>query len=180
MTKFGCLYSALNSLWVEQDSQGLIHLRPENKMDTVFLQALYRTTRTKELSVLPWSEEQKLAFLNMQFDMQRQDYRLRYPDAEFLMIQNVNPIGRIYLHTVAQEVLVIDIALLPEYRSLGIGSQLIKNIQKYVATQGKSIRLHVATHNFRAQLFYYRLGFRFHAEQEFYLQLVWQSQCNED
>ena len=47
--------------------------------DEPFLRTLYASTRERELSIVPWPEEQKAAFLTMQFDAQHSYYRTHYP-----------------------------------------------------------------------------------------------------
>jgi len=45
-------------------------LRPAGPEDIAFLFRVYASTRTEELAPVPWSDEQKRAFLAMQFDLQ--------------------------------------------------------------------------------------------------------------
>ena len=51
-------------------------LRPETEDDVPFLLRLYSTTREEELaSVSGWTAEEKVKFLEMQFQAQRKHYR---------------------------------------------------------------------------------------------------------
>jgi hypothetical protein len=43
--------------------------------DLPFLARLYASTRTEELAAVPWSAEQKAAFLDMQFRAQHAHYQ---------------------------------------------------------------------------------------------------------
>ena len=54
--------------------------------DDEFLLRVYSTTRTEEMATVPWSEEQKQAFLEMQFNAQRQSYLEQFPEAEHHVI----------------------------------------------------------------------------------------------
>jgi hypothetical protein len=55
-------------------------IRPE---DEPFLRRVYAGTREEELAVVPWSIDQKDAFLRMQFDAQHRYYQDQFPDASF-------------------------------------------------------------------------------------------------
>ena len=108
---------------------GRIELRPATDDDRPFLLAVYAGTRTEELALVPWSDEQKDAFLGMQFDAQDSWYRQIYPDGQFLVVVlDGNPVGRLYLARGEAEIRIVDIALLPEHRSQGIGSRLLEDI----------------------------------------------------
>lgn len=136
-----------------------ITLRPETAKDEAFLRQLYASSRAEEMAPLPWPEAQKSAFLNMQFDLQHAHYRRHYPDAEFLLIlREENPVGRYYLHRGEAAFLLIDIALLPNFRGLGIGGGLLRKLLAEAGAAGKPVRLHVEPAS-RAERLYLRLGF---------------------
>ena len=61
-------------------------LRPATADDEPFLEKVYAGTRAAELAAVPWTEEEKAAFLQMQFAAQAQYYREHYPDASFDVI----------------------------------------------------------------------------------------------
>ena len=50
-------------------------LRPIHDGDLPFLERLYASTRTEELARVPWSVEQKAAFLHQQFTAQHAHYQ---------------------------------------------------------------------------------------------------------
>jgi hypothetical protein len=52
-----------------------IALRLEEEVDREFMAHLYVSTRTEELAPVPWPEEAKQAFLQAQFELQRDHYR---------------------------------------------------------------------------------------------------------
>src|SRR5258708_3770186 len=92
--------------------------------DTDFLRRVYASTRAAELAMTPWSDEQKEAFCRMQFDAQRSHYAQYYPAASHDIIQRDGvPAGRLYVDRGESEILIVDIALLPEYRGAGIGTR---------------------------------------------------------
>ena len=84
----------------------------------------------EELAVTDWDDTQKAAFLQMQFDAQHRYYMENYRDARFQVIEwDRAPVGRLYLVRWPDEIRIIDIALLPEYRGQGLGTHLLRNIQ---------------------------------------------------
>ena len=66
--------------------------------------------------------------------------------------------GRLYLDTAPDETRVLDIALLPEYRGRGVGTQLIGEVAATARGRGACVTLHVERTN-RALAWYQRLGF---------------------
>ena len=66
--------------------------------DEAFLLEVYASTRAAEMALVPWSDEQRTAFVRMQFQAQDSHYRQRYPDADFkLILVDNNPVGRIFV-----------------------------------------------------------------------------------
>lgn len=140
-------------------STGNLTLRQINPEDLPFLNHLYGTTRAYEMSLVDWSEEQKTAFLTMQFEAQHQHYQVYYPDADFDIIElDRRPIGRLYLERRVDEFRIVDIALLPKFRGKGIGSHFMNSIIEESAAQNLPVRIHVE-HDNPAMKLYLRLGF---------------------
>ncbi len=52
-----------------------VTLRPIQPADQEFLYQVYASTRTEELAVTDWNEEQKQSFLRMQFNAQHRHYQ---------------------------------------------------------------------------------------------------------
>ena len=57
-------------------------LRPFTPDDMEFLYQVYASSREEELSVVPWSDEEKEQFLRMQFHAQHTHYQEHFGDAE--------------------------------------------------------------------------------------------------
>lgn len=55
---------------------------------------------------------------------------------------------------------VVEIHLLPEYRSKGIGTDILRNLQKSADSQKRKIRIGCFKDNHRAKALYQRLNFR--------------------
>src|ERR1043166_4664454 len=127
--------------------------------DLPFLARLYASTRMQELAVTDWSDEQKAAFLQSQFDAQHAHYQKHYAGADFLLIeQAATSIGRLYLARWKTEHRIVDIAFLPEHRGRGLGTALLRDLLDEAAAAGKAVTIHVEKFN-PAQTLYRRLGF---------------------
>jgi len=137
-----------------------VTLRPVAPGDEGFLYRVYASTRQEELAPLPWSEAQKAAFLRMQFEAQHRHYHEHFPDAAFLVIvREGRPVGRLYVDRRREGIRIIDIALLPEQRGAGIGTNLLRGLLAEGDRLGKPVSLHVEHLNPAVRL-YERLGFR--------------------
>lgn len=138
-----------------------------------FLAALYRSTRESELARTAWSEEEKSDFIAMQFHAQHSHYQQHYPDAIWLIVkQSGQAIGRLYIEHWQKEHRIIDIALMPNARSQGIGGAILLDIMQHASTQQKSVSIHVEKEN-PAMSLYQRLGFRDIEDKGVYSLLRW-------
>ena len=163
----------------ENSSSMSIHLRAVAAGEENFLFSVYASTRADEMARVEWTAEQQEAFLRMQFRAQSQFYLENYVGAEFqVILLNDQPIGRLYIHRRDNEIRIMDIALLPEFRGQGIGSTLLQDILE----QGKNLNLPVTIHveQFNPALrLYQRLGFQPKEEKGVYLLMEW-SPTNEE
>ncbi len=133
--------------------------RPITEDDLPFLQRLYGTTREPELDWTPWSSEEKRAFIEMQFNAQHRHYQVHFGNACFdLILNDGEPVGRLYVDRRPDEIRIIDIALLPEFCGHGIGSRLMKQLIDEAGECGIPVRIHVEQINPALRL-YERLGF---------------------
>jgi ribosomal protein S18 acetylase RimI-like enzyme len=160
--------------WSRAAQAGLT-FRPASDVDLPFLSRLYASTRTEELAVTPWSQEQKAAFLKQQFEAQHEHYRRYFQDADFLVIERERAaIGRLYLLRGAREHSIVDIALLPEHRGRGLGAALLRDLLDEAAAAGKSVTVHVEKFN-PAMGLYRSLGFVAVGEEGAYDLMRWKS-----
>jgi ribosomal protein S18 acetylase RimI-like enzyme len=151
-------------------------LRSIHPEDQPFLYEVYASTRTEELAPLGWNSEQQAAFLTQQFNAQHQYYQASYASADFqIILVNGQPAGRLYVERGADELRLIDIALLPEYRNAGIGTGLIKNLLAEAQQAGKPVRIHVEKFNPALRL-YKRLGFSIIDDRGVYWFMEWKPQ----
>ncbi len=137
----------------------MVTLRPARPEDRELLLAVYASTRAEELAPVPWTPEQKSAFVKMQFDAQNADYSRNYVGADFSVIEvDGAPAGRLYVERRPAEVRLIDIALLPPFRGTGIGTRLLAELIADADARGVPLTLHVELFN-PARRLYERLGF---------------------
>lgn len=128
--------------------------------DMAFLVELYRTTRWDEVMQAPWDDKQRREFLQQQFQAQHSHYQTHYPKADYLLInQKKQTIGRVYLDRDKTSICLIDIALLPEYKNQGLGTQLLMELLTEAQNENKKIVLHVENFN-PAYFWYIKLGFK--------------------
>lgn len=146
-------------------------LRPYRASDHDFLFQLYCGTRMHEVAAFGWPEAQQQAFLRMQFTAQQRWYETMYSGADHQIIeQNGVAIGRILVWRRPNAVLLVDIALLPEFRGRGIGGDQIGKLIEQCKAQGLALRLQVQKGN-PARKLYERLGFTRTGEDQMYLQM---------
>src|SRR5947207_962373 len=152
-----------------------ITYRPKTHADRPFLSDLYASTRSEEMAMVPWTPEQKAEFLAMQFAAQWSHYEQYYPDADFLVVEaEGRPIGRIYIDRGPDEILLVDIALMPDQRGKGIGRQMMQELLDEAAAAGKNVVIHVERYNPALHL-YQRLGFEPVGESGVYYEMRWSS-----
>lgn len=148
-----------------------LNLRPIVDTDQAFLRALYASTRVQEMALLPWNQAEKATFLEQQFDAQHRHYQEHYREAEFsIVLQDSQPIGRLYLFRGPTIHNLMDLSLLPNWRGHGIGSHLLSLLVQEADTAGKSIRLYVEPDN-PARYLYERFGFAITGQHPIYLEM---------
>lgn len=138
-----------------------LSFRSITESDLPFLRKLYGTTRQEEMDLLHnWSREEKHDFLDQQFHAQHSFYQQSFPKAQFDLVSHRGiRIGRLYQEERIDEIRIIDIAIIPQYRNQGIGSKLIREIIDRAENINKCVRIHVE-HNNRALHLYLNLGFQ--------------------
>lgn len=139
----------------------VVELRSADRgSDAEFLLSVYASTRAEELAVVPWTAAERDAFLRMQFDAQDRAYREQRPAAAFdVILVDGAPAGRLYVDRSVDEIRIVDIALLPEHRGIGVGTLLIRRVLDEGIQTGRPVTIHVERAN-RARALYERLDFR--------------------
>jgi ribosomal protein S18 acetylase RimI-like enzyme len=150
-----------------------VALRPATPEDETFLFHLYASTRD-DLQLLDWDEQQKEALIRMQYDARRFQYEESYPEAEgSIIIYGEHAVGRLLVNESDREITLVDIALMPEHRNLGIGAGLIKQLLNRARNAKKPLRLQVLKSNPALRL-YERLGFSRTGDHSMYFEMTFE------
>jgi len=152
-----------------------VTLRPVTPEDDPFLFKVYRSTRAEEMALTGWLDIEQRAFLKMQFQLQRDSYKVQFPEAEHVIIlSGGQPAGRMMVdRTRDDELRGVDIAVLPEFRNSGIGSFLINGLLAEAAAAGVPFRIQVERVNHKALRLYERLGFALQGETDTHISMEW-------
>ena len=151
-----------------------VALRPVRRSDEPFLLRVYAGTRAEELAPVPWSPEQKAAFVAQQFAAQTAHYAQHYAgmSADVILVDD-EPAGRLLVARWTDEIRIVDISILPEVRGRGAGTVVLRQLLEEAAAAGKRLSVHVEREN-RAVGLYERLGFRPVGEHTVvYLRMEW-------
>lgn len=141
--------------------------------DMAFLADLYRSTRWDEVSQAPWSDQQRIDFLNQQFNAQHTHYQTHYPHSEKLIIkQDETSIGRIYIDRDHTSICLIDVALLTKHRGQGLGTKLLKELLHEAQSTDKKVVIHVENFN-PAYHWYLKHGFEQMEDKGVYQYMEW-------
>src|SRR5437899_9688391 len=136
-----------------------ITLRNASDNDAAFLLEVYGSTRADELALVPWSNEQKEAFLRFQFDAQHASYHERFPEASYnIILQDHEPIGRLYVLREDEAIRILDVTVLPRFRNAGVGTSLIRELLIEGAQTRRPVSIWIEHFNPSLHLFE-RLGF---------------------
>lgn len=153
----------------ESHGSATITLRPVGPEDHEFLLAVYATTRDDEMALVPWTDEQREAFVRWQFDAQQEHYAKHYPDGKHdIIVSDGRQVGRLFVARLDHEIRIVDITVLPAERNAGIGSYLLKQLLDEADRTGKITRIYVENFNPSLALFK-KLGFSPTEEDAVYL-----------
>ena len=72
----------MKSAEVNSQPTSSVTLRPVGPADEAFLLSVYASTRADEVALVPWTDEQRQAFVRMQFAAQQEHYQKTYPEAD--------------------------------------------------------------------------------------------------
>ena len=147
-------------------------LREATPEDEPFLFRVYADSRREELAHVPWTAEERHAFLASQFAAQYRYYREQYEGATYLVVfADAEPVGRLFVARWPAEIRIMDIALLTEQRGRGLGTRLLGALCDEADTNAVSLSIHVEKQN-RVRRLYCRLGFEEREDRGVYSFLV--------
>lgn len=146
-----------------------INFKSITEEDIDFLYKVYREARIDEMGINLWPENEREDFFKSQFVMQHNSYMKGYvnPAFDIILLDNVK-VGRLYVERTDYEIRIIDIALLKEYRSRGIGNLILKELIRESEEKKIPLTLHVEYYNF-AKEWYEKLGFKQEGESGVYI-----------
>ena len=149
--------------------------RPIREGDQTFLFQVFATTRPDITLGLPPEQAQEM--MRMQYQAQARHYNQVFPQAQYCIILGEGrKIGRLYVDRSGSEIRILDIALLPDFRSQGIGTRLVQELQEEAKLAGLPLRLHVELGS-RKVKFYERLGFEKIGEIPSHQHMEWTGQA---
>jgi ribosomal protein S18 acetylase RimI-like enzyme len=150
-----------------------VTLREANTEDTRFLERLFYDARRREVAMWEWQPEQEDNFLRMQFDAQRRSYQAAFPDAQDSIVYLDDTMaGHVLVEKKWSEMRLIDISLLEEHRNRGLGTELLRQLQRECEIAGLTLRLQVMQGNPAIHL-YQRMGFVQSCADPMYIAMEW-------
>lgn len=138
----------------------VVGLRPFSSADDGFLLAVFADTRSRELALLPLTDEQKAMFLVTQWDAKLRSYRAAHRGAhERVIVSDGRDVGYvIWSRPEAGSIWIVDIAVSVPWRNRGIGTAVLGDVLAEADREGVAVRLHVEVGS-PANDLYQRLGF---------------------
>lgn len=152
-----------------------LQMRPADPGDQAFFAELYRSTRDDLLALL--ADPRYIdALVAMQQQMQANDYRKRYPEALYQVLElDGAAVGRLVTAEVAGALRVVDLAVIPRARGRGVAGEALRRLQRAAARKGRDLTLAVRTDNAGARRLYATLGFEVEEEGAASLHLRWRA-----
>jgi len=162
----------------EPPNNSTISTRPVQRDDATLLLELYASTRAEELALVPWTDEQRQAFVRLQFAAQQDHYRKQYPLAiHEIVLVNERPIGQLYVARLEHEMRIIDFTIMPDQRNAGVGSVLLRRLLNEAGLAARVVRIYVEDFNPSLRLFE-RMGFKAVAKEGMHLLMEWTADDN--
>jgi GNAT superfamily N-acetyltransferase len=156
------------------------HLRRAEEDDEDFLFDVFTTTWADEVAALP-NPNLAAHVLRIQHTAQQRRFEARYPEHErFVILHEGRRAGRLYLHRTPTMVHAIDMTLLPEFRSQGLGSRIVGDLLAVAGRNGQSVTLRVPRRNTRAIALYEVMGFRLVTVDDLDSYFEWSPSLSED
>jgi GNAT superfamily N-acetyltransferase len=127
--------------------------------DEDFLRSVYVAARWPDLSLLGLCENETKALLRWQFDAQVSHVDAFFPHATHsVVLLGAEAIGQLIVDRSTDEIRVVEIALLPAFRHLGIGTVLVRSLFEEADAKHLPVRCHVVQDD-DARGFWEHVGF---------------------
>jgi ribosomal protein S18 acetylase RimI-like enzyme len=149
-----------------------LSLRFADSGDEIFLQELFYDVRSIEFVQMGFPEDQLKPLLAMQYNAQKQSYSAQFPDSVNSIIEFAGErIGRLLVDRKNDQIFLVDIAILHNFRNRGFGNYLIDGLKR----ESESIGLSVYKSNFGAIKLYKKHGFLVTNDDGMYLEMEWKN-----
>ena len=89
-----------------------------------------------------------------------------------MILVHDNVIGQIYVANIDDQLRLVDVSLLPEFRNRGIGNGLLRDLLEEATDEKKRVTLHALQGNPAVRL-YQRLGFKHVGDEGIYRRMEW-------
>jgi ribosomal protein S18 acetylase RimI-like enzyme len=146
--------------------------RPPAEQDDAFLFELFKSVRMPEFAHVPLEPAQLEMLMSLQYTAQKGSYGAQYPGGDSIVLLDGQPVGRIWLYRTPAEHLLVDIALMPQFRSRGIGAALLTGAIGAARAAGVRLCCSVAVNNPGSLRFHQRLGFQIVGQDEVYYEMA--------
>ena len=135
-------------------------LRQQSEGDLSFLRQLFISRRWAEVCAMKgWDDQQRLAFLHSQADLQQRHYTQHYSSAAFLIVEvQGQAIGRLCINVDGDSLHLVDIAVLGQWQQRGIGATVLHALTALADESGARVTLSVDSFS-PARRLYERHGF---------------------
>ena len=127
--------------------------------DDAFVYDVFCTTWESEVAALP-NPNLARHVLRIQHIAQERRFAARYPHHErFVVRHEGRSVGRLYALETPDTLHLIDLTLMPEHRSHGLGTAIVRDLLGYARERGLTVSLQVPRQNLRATDLFASLGF---------------------
>jgi ribosomal protein S18 acetylase RimI-like enzyme len=155
---------------------GRLELRPERDDDQPFRFELFCKSRPPEWDMVQLDPQFREQLMRHQFEAQTTSYRVQFPKARFDIIElDREPIGRIVVDRPAGMLNLVDQAIVPQLRSKGLGTTIMRVLMDEARARRIPMRLMVGSSNDPSLRLYLRLGFVPIETVPLYIELEWKA-----
>ncbi|QNN53145.1 GNAT family N-acetyltransferase [Nocardioides mesophilus] len=136
------------------------NVRPALDEDDTFLFEVFCTLWERETALMP-NPQLVQHFLRIQYITAERRFQVRYPQLErFVVLSDGEAAGRIYLHRTPAMLQIVELTLLPAYRSRGLATALIRDVMAKAHQTGQLVSIRAERRSELAAAICERLGFR--------------------
>jgi ribosomal protein S18 acetylase RimI-like enzyme len=140
-----------------------LSLRPTEGSDEALLRRIFAESHCAGFELLGLAPAALDGLVRMQFQARQAQYRTHPGAAEYLICRGTGPggtpVGSCWLSDSAEQLRVLDIAVLAEHRRRGVATAALRQLLAQAASAGKPVGLSVWHQNVPARELYRALGF---------------------